>query len=82
MTHRAIAYHNLSQFLDAHVNTVSAQRRARIEWKKHVTKHGNVPMVLQCPLCSGKEQRVDVKLGKYKLSRPTRQERDEIHARY
>lgn len=55
----------------------NAIRRAKQTWKRHVEKHGNVPMVIKCAVCSGKEFKEDVKHGRYKLSRPTKTERDE-----
>lgn len=53
------------------------KRLAAKIWKKHIEKHGNVPLILKCAVCSGEEHRVDIKLGKYKQSRKSRVERDE-----
>jgi hypothetical protein len=51
---------------------------ARIIWKNHVEKHGNVPLIQKCSICSGRELKIVRKLGKWKDNRPTKSERDEI----
>jgi hypothetical protein len=45
-------------------------------WKRHVEKHGNVPLVRQCSICSGKAYKRDIKKGVYKES--TREEQKDI----
>lgn len=52
-------------------------REASILWKQHLDKHGNVPLIVQCGVCSGEEFRQDIKHGRYKPSRPNKAERDE-----
>ena len=48
------------------------------KWKLHIEKHGrNQPMLFKCSICSGEEQKWDIKHGKWKKSRPTKAERDE-----
>jgi hypothetical protein len=38
------------------------------EWKRHVDKHGNVPLVRRCGICSGRAFKESVKRGEYKIS--------------
>ncbi len=46
-------------------------------WNGHIDKHGNVPLVMKCQECSGREYKRDLKDGKYRVRRPTKAERDE-----
>jgi len=50
-------------------------------WKRHIEKNGNVPLIMKCAICSGKEQKLDIKHGKWKPSRPTKAERDEVRGK-
>lgn len=54
---------------------IKPERIARKIWKKHIEKHGNVPLIRKCTICSGAEHKMDIKLGKWKVS--TRTEQDE-----
>jgi hypothetical protein len=37
-------------------------------WNQHIEKHGNVPLIRKCSLCSGAEHKHDIKVGKWKVS--------------
>lgn len=54
-------------------------RRLQKAWKAHIEKHGNVPMVRKCGVCSGAEHKEDVKHGRFKPGRKTKTERDEVN---
>jgi hypothetical protein len=53
-------------------------RKARIAWKNHLAKHGKSPMIIKCDVCSGREMKIDIKLGKWKAERPCKVIRDEL----
>lgn len=40
-----------------------------IVWKKHIEKHGHVPYVEKCAVCSGAERKEDIKKGRWKVSK-------------
>lgn len=71
--HVAKSYYSLDQLLKemgAYDNTHGGESRKRYwtrRWKTHAEKNGNVPLVLKCALCSGKEFARDVKAGRYKV---------------
>ncbi len=44
----------------------------------HIEKHGNVPLILKCTVCSGKERALDIKHGAYTPKRPSKRLRDEL----
>ena len=48
------------------------------KWNQYIEKHGNVPFITQCAVCSGKEFKDDIKHGTWKVSRPSKVERDEL----
>lgn len=75
--HHAHLYHNLAEWLAALCDTPKVQKWGRAQWKRHVEKHGNVPMIRKCSVCSGKGRKLDIKHGSFKPSRPTKGERDE-----
>ena len=84
--HRAEVYTTLEQLLKEteclpKENEDNASKKRRRywtkKWKKHIEKHGNVPMIFKCSICSGKEQKNDIKHGTWKVDRPTKTERDE-----
>ncbi len=47
-------------------------------WKRHTEKHGNVPLIMKCAVCSGTEWKEDIKRGRYKPARKSKVERDEL----
>jgi hypothetical protein len=51
-------------------------RRHTATWKKHIEKHGHVPLILKCSTCSGKGFKNDIKHGKFKES--TREDQKEL----
>jgi hypothetical protein len=55
-----------------------ADKFARKIWKRHVQKHGNVPLIRKCAVCSGEERRLDIKHGAFNPKRPSKRLRDEI----
>jgi hypothetical protein len=59
----------------------SLLRRCRRLWKAHVEKHGNVPMIRKCHICSGKERRDDIKKKVWKVSKreDQKQEKQELN---
>ena len=75
--HHAHVYRTLECWLDAHIDTPKARRYAQKVWKLHVEKHGNVPIIRKCTICSGKEQKLDIKHGCWNPARPPRTVRDE-----
>lgn len=77
MSHRTRVHLNFDQYSSEWVNTTRAQRRAKILWKRHVEKHGNVPMICQCSICSGADRKWEVKHGLWKPSRQVKSVRDE-----
>ena len=74
--HHAHVYNTLEEWLAALCDTPKVQKWGRARWKEHIDKHGNVPMIRKCSVCSGADQKLDIKHGKYKPSRPSKSERD------
>ncbi len=52
-------------------------RWASVRWKQHIEKHGNVPLIIQCGVCSGREVKDAIKHGAYKPDRKSKTIRDE-----
>jgi len=92
-SHHAHKFHTIDEYLQFRLTYVidgvvkeeqDPERRAKIIrqvnrlWKKHVEKHGNVPLVIKCRICSGAEFKDDLKAGRYKRKRPRKSVRDEI----
>jgi len=85
--HPAVIYNTLQSLLEA-MECVEKQgeddwaKKARRfwikKWKRHIEKHGNVPYITKCGVCSGEHQRWEVKTGKWKPGRPSKIERDEM----
>lgn len=75
--HPATVYRSLEQWLGAFIDTDRARRMAIRIWKGHVARNGNVPLIRKCSVCSGKEQKLDIKHGKWSPSRPKKSVRDE-----
>lgn len=69
MSHPAHVYNTLEQYLESRTQTPRSIRRAKRRWKLHVEKHGNVPMIEKCPMCSGLYFREDIKHGGWKISK-------------
>lgn len=65
---------------DPNDNSVARSRRYWIKRWKIATRDGNRKglMIIKCAVCSGEERKMDIKLGRYKKSRPTKAERDEL----
>lgn len=74
MSHPAHVYTTF----EAYAATRTNLRKARRTWNRHVAKHGNVPLVVKCAICSGAEFRGDVKRGRYRPARPSKRLRDEL----
>ena len=74
--HHAHVYNNLEEWLAAVSLDPKSQRWGKRKWKRHVEKHGNVPLVLKCTVCSGKEHKLDIKHGAFNPTRPCKDERD------
>lgn len=55
-----------------------ADKFARKVWKAHVQKHGNVPLIQKCAVCSGEEAKLDIKYGRFNPKRPSKRLRDEV----
>lgn len=71
MSHPAKIYYSLDQLIEERsYNGIrgDAKRRLIILWKKHVEKKGNVPLIIKCAICSGKERLRDIKHGNFKVS--------------
>ena len=79
MPHRAKLYYSLSQLLEYMTpkedSSKEAQKRKdRIvrfwtaRWKRHFARNGNVPLIVKCSICSGKERLHEIKSGKWKIS--------------
>jgi hypothetical protein len=81
-SHPARVYHSLNEFLtDYSDGREEDERYARMVWKKHIEKHGNVPLILKCSQCSGADHKFDIKSGKFKISTRSDQRiiRDELN---
>jgi hypothetical protein len=78
--HHAHVYNSFEEFSATFPDNEKSQRNCHKIWKAHIEKHGNVPLVRKCSICSGKEQKDAIKCGAYKPSRPTKTERDELKA--
>jgi N-formylglutamate amidohydrolase len=78
MSHPAKVYTSLEQLIaETVVRTydkyvVDAIRHARRRWKNHIEKNGEVPLIVQCPHCSGKQAKQDVKTDRYLSARDLR----------
>lgn len=69
MSHRAKIYHSLDQLIkERSTGTVNSKRFWTIKWKRHIEKKGNVPLIIKCGICSGKERLHDIKNGNFKVS--------------
>lgn len=71
MSHPAKIYYSLDQLIEERsCNGIrgDAKRRLTILWKQHVEKKGNVPLIIKCAICSGKERLRDIKHGTFKVS--------------
>ena len=79
MPHSARVYHSLAQLLEDCVGpraTFTPYRKSYEEsvhfwtrkWNRHIEKHGNVPYLIKCAVCSGQEMRHMIKTGKWKVS--------------
>lgn len=79
MSHPAHVYNTLEEWVARFSDSPAGRRRAHRTWKQHVSKHGNVPKVVKCSVCSGKELRLDIKHGAYNVARPSRVLRDETN---
>ena len=85
MSHPARLYHTLEQLLGDMVGDMvgeDTEQAWRIRhwtriWKQHRARHGNVPLIIRCPICSGRAHVLDIKHGCWKLARPSKAERDE-----
>lgn len=80
-SHHAHIYNTLEEYCASRVNTERCQRKARARWKAHIEKHGNVPLIEKCQVCSGREEKeiVERKYGtKREWYRSSKVERDEI----
>lgn len=76
--HRTHVYHTFEQFAASRVDLAEAKRT----WKKHVEKHGSVPIIQECALCSGAEEKRLIKDGKWKAKRPSKRLRDDLKIEY
>lgn len=54
-----------------------SERYWTAKWKQHVEKKGNVPLIIKCAICSGKERLRDIKRGNFKVSRRVSQRQKE-----
>lgn len=84
--HHSRIYHSFEEFVadsftEAGKTNPQTISRARQRWNHHVEKNGNVPMIVQCSVCSGQEHKHDVRTGAFKPARPGRVERDESHGK-
>jgi hypothetical protein len=75
MSHPAHIYNFLTEFLadyagenDGSQLYVRRVQRWTAVWNKHIQKHGNVPMIKKCAICSGAEFKDNIKRGRYKVS--------------
>ena len=82
MSHPAHVFTTLESYLEYRAGTDTTdknyernKRRACKRWKDHIARHGNVPLITKCQICSGKEYKMDVKLGNVRVS--TRAEQEE-----
>jgi hypothetical protein len=73
MSHPAHIYHSLDELLAEHnvfypydKNSFGYRYWMR-RWNKHIAKHGNVPLIVRCRICSGQELREEVKRKKRKF---------------
>lgn len=74
-SHHAHVYRTLESFLKycagPNDGSESFKRRVRswtAKWNKYVEKHGNVPLIVKCNICSGKERKEEIKTGMFKVS--------------
>jgi hypothetical protein len=72
--HPAKLYHTVDELIADYTD----EAFARMLWKKHIEKNGNVPYIIKCAVCSGFERKRDYKAGRWNPRRPTKSERDEI----
>ena len=76
--HRAHVYNTLEEFLASLIDTPHAQKWGKRRWRIHLDKNGNVPLIRKCSICSGKEQKQNIKHGIWKEPRPNKAERSEV----
>ena len=77
--HRCEVYNSLERLLE--VCSTGTDRSIRYwtrRWKNHVERNGNVPMLIECSICSGRERKADIKAGNWKEGRPVKAVRDEL----
>lgn len=75
-THRCNVYNNKESYVANFIGE-KAQRKAIARWNAHIAKHGNVPMIEQCSICSGYADRKAIKQGVRREKRPSKTLRDE-----
>ena len=79
MSHPAHVFTTFEQFLQNHMGDTTAESSPRYYhkmlrfwtqvWNKHIEKHGNVPYIEKCNVCSGRERKEDIKKGRWKVSK-------------
>ena len=78
MSHPAKIYYSLDQLIKECSNNPKSERYWTVKWKRHVEKKGNVPLIIKCAICSGKERLKDIKHGNFKIStRVSKRQKDE-----
>lgn len=75
--HHAHVYHTLSDLLDRNLspkadyeneNQYLKARKYWVRiWNSHRARNGNIPLVLKCSICSGKEHKKEIKEGRWKV---------------
>lgn len=76
--HRCRVYNNRESYVANFIGD-KAQRRAMARWNAHIAKHGNVPLIEECSICSGREDRKMIKRGLMREKRPSRRLRYEAN---
>ena len=69
--HQAKFFHTLSELLEWVGHPTKNHRSYRFWvkiWKDWKLKNPKLPYMQKCPICSGEEQKMDIKLGKFRPS--------------
>lgn len=79
--HPAKSYHTLHELLSAVLGPDYSKgdkfyRFWVQKWNAWRTKHPGLPYQIKCAVCSGEEAKLDRKHGKWKESKPRREDRD------
>ena len=76
--HSCRVFTTKEEYVSNFLRTTQSRRKAIARWNAHIARNGNVPMLIKCSICSGKETRIALKKGIIREKRPSKRLRDEL----